>query len=255
MITGILLDLGGVVFVGNEPIPGAVDAVNRLRANGIAVRFITNTTRQSLRELLEKLLKLGITATADEMFMPAIAARLYMRKRNLTPHFLVHPNLLEDFAPLSQGEIGAVVVGDAGESFTYARLNEAYRLLNAGAEFLALATNRAFRDFDGELSLDAGPFVAALEYATGRKATLYGKPSAAFLQEALASIGYAAHEVAMIGDDVEADVAGAMAVGLAGILVQTGKYAAGDEMKIEPPPTAVVADLSEAARWILGQRR
>jgi HAD superfamily hydrolase (TIGR01458 family) len=254
MITGVLLDLGGVVFVGDEPIPGALDAIGRLRSNGIAVRFITNTTRLSLPQLLEKLRGLGVAATAEELFMPAIAARRYMRERNLTPHLLVHPNLIEDFAPLSRG-IGAVVVGDAGESFTYANLNSAYRLLNAGAEFLALANNRSFRDFDGELSLDAGPFVTALEYATSRTATLLGKPSARFFREALASMGRSALEVAMIGDDVEADVAGAMAIGLAGILVRTGKYAAGDELKIRPPPTGVVADLSAAASWVLAQSR
>jgi ribonucleotide monophosphatase NagD (HAD superfamily) len=86
MIAGVLLDLGGVVFVGNEPIPGAVNAVSRLRASGIAIRFITNTTRQSLRELLQKMHTLGIAATADEIFMPAIAARRYLKERNLTPH-------------------------------------------------------------------------------------------------------------------------------------------------------------------------
>jgi HAD superfamily hydrolase (TIGR01458 family) len=255
MIAGVLLDLGGVVFVGNEPIPGAVNAVSRLRASGIAIRFITNTTRQSLRELLEKLHALGIAATADEMFMPAIAARRYLKERNLTPHLLVHPNLIEDFAPLSQEEGQAVVVGDAGECFAYASLNTAYRLLNAGAEFLALARNRSFRDSDGQLSLDAGPFVAALEYATGRTATLLGKPSAEFFREALASMGRTAREVAMVGDDVESDIAGAMSVGLSGILVRTGKCVTWDEMKVEPPPTAVVSDLSDAVNWILGQGR
>jgi ribonucleotide monophosphatase NagD (HAD superfamily) len=67
MITGMLLDLGGVVFVGDEPIPGAVEAVNRLLASGIAVRFITNTTRQPLRESLEKMQKLGVPARPDEI--------------------------------------------------------------------------------------------------------------------------------------------------------------------------------------------
>src|SRR5258708_28435265 len=133
--------------------------------------------------------------------MRAIAARRYMRERNLTPHLLVHPNLIAEFAPVPQGPIGAVVVGDAGDSFTYANLNIAYRLLNAGAEFLALAANRSFRDPDGGLSLDAGPFVAALEFATGRAPTVLGKPSATFFREALASMGRPAGEVAMIGDD------------------------------------------------------
>jgi HAD superfamily hydrolase (TIGR01458 family) len=254
MITGMLLDLGGVVFVGDEPIPGAVDAVNRLRANGIAVRFITNTTRQPLRELLEKMQKLGVPVRPDEIFMPAVAARRYLKERNITP-YLVHPKLVEDFESVPGGTPGAVVVGDASENFSYDNLNTAYRVLNSGAEFLALACNRSFRDNDGKLSLDAGPFVAALEYATGRPAIVFGKPSEAFFRESLTSIDQTADKVVMVGDDVEADIGASMALGLSGILVRTGKYQTGDEMKIEPQPTAIVADLSEAVSWVLAQDR
>jgi HAD superfamily hydrolase (TIGR01458 family) len=249
----MLLDLEGVVFVGDEPIPGAVDAINNLRVNGIMVRFITNTTRQPLRELVEKMRSLGVAATPDEIFMPAIAARHYLAQHNLTPYLLVHPSLVEDFAQLRDGTPNAVVVGDAGENFSYASLNHAFRALKGGAEFLALACNRSFRDKDGELSLDAGPFVAALEFATGRKATVFGKPAKFFFQAALLNIGCTSDEVVMVGDDVEADVEAAMALGLRGILVRTGKYEAGDEIKIEPIPTAVVADLSEAVTWVVGQ--
>src|SRR5581483_11437238 len=173
MISGVLLDLGGVVFVRDDPIPGSVEAVNKLRRSGIAVRFITNTTRQSLRDLTQLLRKLGVETTPDEIFMPAIAAQRYLKQRNMTPHLLVHPNLVEDFHPLRKERDDAVVVGDAGDGFSYAALNQAFRLLKRGAEFLALARNPSFRDKDGELSLDAGPFVAALEFATGRVATVF----------------------------------------------------------------------------------
>jgi HAD superfamily hydrolase (TIGR01458 family) len=253
MITGVLLDLGGVVFVGDEPIPGAIDALYELRASGIVVRFLTNTTRQPHREMLEKLHKLGVKAAPEELFMPASAARHFLRQHNLTPLLLVHPRLVEDFDAVPAGKVNAVVVGDAAENFTYATLNRAYRALSQGAELLALARNRGFRDENGELSLDAGPFVAALEYATGHEAIVLGKPSATFFREAIASIGRPQNQIVMIGDDVEADVAAAMEVGLSGILVQSGKYVAGDEKKIEPPPTAVVSDLSEAVSWVLAR--
>jgi HAD superfamily hydrolase (TIGR01458 family) len=199
MITGVLLDLGGVVFVGDEPIPGAIDALSELRASGIAVRFLTNTTRQPLREMLEKLHELGIRAAPEELFMPASAAQRFLRQHNLTPLLLVHPRLMEDFDAVPAGKVNAVVVGDAAENFTYAKLNLAYRVLSQGAEFLALARNRGFRDEDGDLSLDAGPFVAALEYATGRDATVLGKPSATFFREAIASIGRPQNQIVMIG--------------------------------------------------------
>lgn len=251
MIKSVLLDLGGVVFVGDEALPGAVDAIARLRANGVDLRFVTNTTQKPLRALLGKLQKLGIDAAEDEVFMPGIAARRYLADHGLRAMLLVHPGLREDFERPAEGKADAVVIGDAGTSFSYASLNAAFRQLDAGAEFLALAANRTFRDGDGQLSLDAGPFVAALEFATGRSATVLGKPSRAFFEAALASLGQPADESVMVGDDVESDVAGAMSAGLAGLLVRTGKYKDGDESTIDPRPTAVVADLGEAVDWVL----
>ena len=250
-IRGVLLDLGGVVFVGNAALPGAVDAVARIRKAGIAIRGITNTTRQSRRSLLDKLRSMGLTMEPDELFMPAIAARRYLEVHGMSPQLLIHPALEEDFAgfPATEGP-KAIVVGDAGTGFTYERLNAAFRALDPQAAFLALARNRSFRDADGLLSLDAGPFVAALEYAAGRAATVLGKPSADFFAAAIDSLGCDAADAVMIGDDVEADIAGAQAAGIRGVLVQTGKYQPNDETRIAPVPAAVVADLPAAADWI-----
>lgn len=251
-IRGVLLDLGGVAYVGDETLPGAVDAVARLRGAGLAVCFITNTTRTPRRAFLDKIRRLGLSVEADELFMPAIAARRLLEARGLCPLLLVHPALVEDFAGLPAAGPPAVVVGDAAGGFTYEALNAAFRLLvEEQAEFLALARNRSFKDDDNRLSLDAGPFVAALEYATGRAAAVFGKPSAEFFGAARESLGCIAAEAVMVGDDVEADIAGALAAGIAGVLVRTGKYCAGDEDRIDPPPGAVVADLAEAADWIL----
>ncbi len=186
--------------------------------------------------------------------MPAIAARRHLEAQGLAPHLLVHPALEEDFAGLPGGAAKAVVVGDAAEGFTYPALNAAFRAIQGGAAFLALARNRSFQDDDQELSLDAGPFVAALEYATGRGATVLGKPSEDFFRAAVDSLGCDAEEAVMVGDDVESDVAGAMAAGLAGILVRTGKYRPGDEGRIAPPPSALCDDLAGAATWILANR-
>jgi HAD superfamily hydrolase (TIGR01458 family) len=116
-----------------------------------------------------------------------------------------------------------VVVGDLASGFDYATLNRAFQAVLGGAEILALQKDR-FWKARGELVLDAGPFVVALEYATGRKARLIGKPSRDFFRVALEGLGVPAEQVAMIGDDVENDVRGAQEAGLMGILVQTGKY-------------------------------
>jgi HAD superfamily hydrolase (TIGR01458 family) len=191
MFKGVLLDLGGVVFTGDAPLPGATMAIARLRAAGLALRFVTNITRQPRRSVLEQLRGMGITVEDSEVLTPAIAVRAHLLAQGLTPHLLLHPALLEDFAGLGTAQPDAVVVGDAGEAFSYAALNAAFRVLGTGAAFLALARNRTFRDSDGSLSLDAGPFVAALEYATGRQAIVFGKPAPAYFLAALDGTGCA----------------------------------------------------------------
>lgn len=250
-LRGVLVDLGGVVFVGDRLLPGAEVAVGRLRAAGLPLRFLTNTTRRSVRRLVADLAGIGFEVAPEEVLTPAQLARAHLLEHGLTPHLLVHPGLEEEFADLPPGAGEAVIVGDAGDRFTYAALNAAYRRLEAGAEFLALAENRNFRDSDDALSLDAGPFVRALEYASRRRATVLGKPARAFFERAVEALGCAPDEVAMIGDDAEADVGGALAAGLAGILVRTGKYRDGDEDALDPAPSHLADDLAAATDWVL----
>jgi HAD superfamily hydrolase (TIGR01458 family) len=251
MLKAVLLDLGGVVYVGRDPLKGAIDGIERMRSRGLALRFLTNTTRSSKRMILDKLRSMGLTIAPEELFVPSSAVRQHLEAKGLIPHLLVHPNLLEDFEGLPEGTPNAVVIGDAGEGFTYQALNQAFRILTTGAEFLALAKNRSFRDEDNQLSLDAGAFVTALEYSSGTEATVFGKPSKAFFHAALESVGCTPDEAVMVGDDVESDVGGAMAAGIDGLLVQTGKYRPGDESAITPAPTAVVTNLANAADWVL----
>jgi len=244
----LLLDLGGVFYQGDHLIPGALEALARLRASGPALRFVTNTTRQSRAALQRELAGRGIAIAEDELLTPAAAARDLLLARGLRPLLLIHPGLAPDFAGLDTAEPDAVVVGDAGEHFSYAGLNRAFRLLHAGAPLLALGRNRYFQDRDG-LSLDAGPFVAALEYAAGVRAELLGKPAPALFAAALRATGCPPAAAAMIGDDVEADVNGALAAGLRGVLVRTGKYRPGDEAQLAPGG-ALADDIGAAARLL-----
>ncbi len=252
-VKGLLLDIDGVICTGVSPLPGSVEAVRRIRAFGVPLRLVTNTTRRPRRRIVEDLASIGLAIDVADVFTPAIAARDLLARQELTPFLVTHPDLGEDFAGLRSGRgAEAVVLGDADGFFTYDLMNEAYRKLVHGAEFLALARNRNFQDRDGELSLDAGPFVAALEFASGRTAAVLGKPSPAFFRRAVESLGLAAEEVAMIGDDAEADVGGAMAAGLKGVLVRTGKYRAGHEARLETAPTAIVDGLKAAFELLFG---
>jgi HAD superfamily hydrolase (TIGR01458 family) len=253
-ISGVLLDLGGVIYIGSTPIDGALAAVERLRDARLPLRFITNTTRRSKRQVMADLCQMGLCVSNDELLTPALLARAYLEKHALSPFLVVHPELVEDFAGLPSDRTEAVVVGDAGEYFTYDRLNRAYRKMTEGAALLALAKNRNFKDADGELSLDAGPFVAALEFAANKKAVLFGKPSPDFFGTAVDDLGCCASNVVMVGDDAEADVEGAISAGLRGILVRTGKYRPGDESKLRSAPDYVAENLREATQWILALR-
>jgi len=253
MVKAVLLDLSGMIYEGDSAIPGAAEAVDRLRSARLPLRFLTNSTRAPRRVLLSRLSRLGVELAPGELFTPASAACARLARDGLVPHLLIHPNLAEDFAgvPTERPET-AVVVGDAGRHFTYDRLNAAFRVLAGGAAFLALAANRSFRDADGGLSMDAGAFVAALEYASGATAEVLGKPAPGFFAAALADMGVAARDAAMIGDDAEADVAGALSAGLGrAILVQTGKYRAGDERRFDPRPSHVAPDLPDAVGRLL----
>lgn len=252
MIRGVLLDMSGVLYVGDKALPGAVAALERLRGAGLPLRFVTNTTTKPKRRLVELMAGMGFAVTPEEIFTPVAAARAWMAAEGRRPHLLIHPALAEDFEGCAEAGPSAVVVGDAGRGFTYDALNTAFRELVDGAPMLALAQNRAFMDADGTLSLDAGAFVKALEYASGTAPILLGKPAPGFFAAAAESMGLALADVAMVGDDAEADVAGALSAGVGmGALVRTGKYREGDEAGFDPRPTAVVADLTEAAERIL----
>lgn len=243
-LRAVLLDLGGVFYEGARLMPGAPEALARLRASGLPLRFVTNTTRQSRASLLRELAGRGLPIAEDELLTPATAARAALLARGLRPLLLIHPDLAPDFAGFDTAEPNAVVVGDAGDHFRYATLNQAFRILHGGAPLLALGRNRYFQDTGG-LSLDAGPFVAALEYAAGVEAELLGKPAPAIFGAALDAAGCAAADAVMIGDDVESDVNGAIAAGLRGILVKTGKYRPGDESRLKPTGV-VVEDITAA---------
>ncbi len=254
MIRGVLLDLAGVVYEGDHLLPGAIDAVARLHASGLPLRFVTNTTTRTKAALLDRLTGFGLEIGHEELFTPGQAARAWLAENDASPHLLVHPNLASEFADIPQRGKRAVVVGDAGKGFTYEAMNGAFREAVDGATLLALAKNRTFKDDDGRLSLDAGAFVAALEYSSGQEAIVLGKPSPHFYAAALKSMGCAASDTVMVGDDAETDVAGALKAGLGrAVLVRTGKYRDGDETRYDPRPTVTLDALPAATAWIFEQ--
>jgi HAD superfamily hydrolase (TIGR01458 family) len=221
-----MVDLDGTVSEVGEAIPGAVDALRRLRDEGLPLRFVTNTTCRPRREVLGRLRGLGVEASEDELFTTATAASAWLAARGVRRiAAYVAESTLEDFAGFSLDDEApeVVVVGDLGRDWTPDLLNKAFRQLLDGAELLALQKGRYWISDEG-LVLDAGPWVSALEYAASTTATVVGKPSREFFEAATASMGLSIDQVAMVGDDIFNDVDGAQKAGAKGILVRTGKF-------------------------------
>ncbi len=253
---GVLLDLDGVVYVGDEPVPGAAGAVDWLAREGVPLRYLTNTTSRPRRALVDKLTGMGITATADQILTPAVAAVAWLRRHDVEHPALFVPDVTAtEFAELdplpvgAEDGAGAVVVGDLGKRWDFATLNRAFRLLmsNAGTPLVALGLTRYWRAEDG-LRLDAGAFVRALEYASGRTAVVLGKPDPAFYGTAVDDLGLEPDQVVMVGDDVRSDVEGAQRAGLTGVLVRTGKFSPTD-LDGDVSPDAVLDSIADLPRW------
>ena len=227
-IKGLLIDLDGVIYIGDKAIPGAWEALEYLRQKKYRFRFVSNTTRKSRRAISWHLSAMGFDIPESYIFTPPVAASRYMQDAGKSrAYLLVTGDVDRDFTPVAGGDLPAavdyVIIGDAGDRLTYDSLNRAFRYLMDGAELIALEKDRYWMASDG-LSLSAGPFVSALEFATGKTAVVMGKPSPSFFDLALRDMGLTPGEAVMIGDDVLTDIGGAHVIGMDGILVRTGKF-------------------------------
>lgn len=233
--SAFLLDLDGTLYSADGPIPGAPEALGRLRNRGIPFRLVTNTTSRSRSLVVQRLRDYGFEVSDQEVFTATLAAAQVARDagyQRVAP-FLPKPSLVDlSGLQLLGGTSGrpaddvpeAVMVGDLGEGWSYRLMQEAFEYLMSGAALIALSRDRYFRQ-GARLALDAGAFVAGLEFAVGTRALVAGKPSATFYAAALRSmVGATPVTSAMVGDDLWSDVEGAQRAGMQGWLVRTGKY-------------------------------
>jgi len=191
---------------------------------------------------------MGFAIPEKDIFTPPVAALAYLKNTGKQHvYLLVTSDVERDFGQIgvnsSQEQIDCVVIGDAGDRINYFSLNAAFRHLMKGAELIALEKDRYWMASDG-LSLSAGPFVDALEFATGTSATIIGKPSRAFFNSALQDMGLQPDQVAMIGDDIRSDIGGAHKMGMKSVLVRTGKYRKDALNNSEIKPTYIIESLA-----------
>lgn len=247
MIKGLLIDLDGVMYNDTRPIPGAAETIDYLQQREIPFRFITNTTMKSKETLARKLNSMGIHTDAQHIFSAASAAAEYLRKQSENKSLLL---LQEDAKreyngiPQDDHDVDFVVVGDMGDDFSIPLLNRAFNCLMQGARLIALQKNRFWLSDQG-YRMDAGAFVALLEYAADTKAILIGKPSAQFYELALSALGCTAPETLMVGDDMESDIAGAKKMGIQTCLVKTGKFREVDLQKSPVKPDWMIVSIAQ----------
>jgi len=247
-----VIDLDGTLYFCGETIPGAAAAVRRLKAAGIPICFATNTTRRPRSALVERLGKMGITIEPSELHTAPVAAASWLAANGARRvSLLLSEATFEEFGEFAvdHDTPDHVVVGDLAEGWTFEVLNRAFRALNSGARLVAIQKNRSW-DAGNGLQLDAGPFIAALEYATGQEALLVGKPSAPFFKTAARALGVATDRVAVVGDGVATDVVGGQGVGCLGVAVRTGTFRDAHLEELDRPPDAILDSIADLPAWM-----
>jgi HAD superfamily hydrolase (TIGR01458 family) len=254
-MAAILLDVDGVLHVSGHPIPGAASAVNRLRADGHRLRFVTNNTTRSRAVLAGELRAMKVELDDEELqTTPRAAAGALAGRRVLA---LTMPAIIEDLEGVQLvGESAEVVlIGGADEGpetnnvFSYMNLARAFAELDAGADLYCLHKNPWWQTSRGPL-LDSGAFVAGLEYAAGIEATVLGKPSPTYFLAALEAVDADPELTWMVGDDVETDIGGAQKHGMKTALVRTGKFRPDAVERSGIMPDAILSSVADLPEWL-----
>ncbi len=246
----VVLDLDGCVWVGEVPTPGAPEAVAELRAAGKRLIFLTNNSRRSPEEYVRKLWSVGIQASLEEVVTGGAAIQHFLAGREGARAYVIgSPAVFRHVAEAGHRIVNAsgeateaeLVVLAGHDEFDYGELRDAIRAVLGGAELVAVDRDRTFPRADGVWP-GTGAIVAAVEYATERTALAVGKPEPQIFRTALDRLGDG--RVLVIGDRIDADLAGAAGVGLDGALVLTGVSSAAQARAArDPAPVAVATDL------------
>jgi HAD superfamily hydrolase (TIGR01458 family) len=256
-IKGFLIDIDGVLYIGNERIPGAIKAVNYLRINDIPFLLVTNTTRKSRYSLQSYLHNMGFTIEIDQIYSTTFAARQWLLAHNISSVYLFLRGdgyrEFKDFR-VTANNPEYIVMGDLGEDITYNKLNHAFQLIMGGTKMLALQKNRYWKS-GSDFVIDAGAIVAALEYATHKRAIVVGKPQKDFFKHAIKKISLPVSNIAVIGDDLESDILGGKRTGLFTIAVQTGKFSKEALQQAKVKPDLLMESIADLPNWIEESQR
>jgi len=220
--TPLLIDFDGVLKIGNDPAPDAEIFLKYITANKIPAIILSNSTLYSGTQVKEFLTENGV-----DFNIPCIttidASLEYIKNNNLAVKSFCNDSVKHFFQAYESDKPDIVLIGDLGNKWNYDILNEIFRYVQDGAGIVAMQKNKFWKPA-GELCLDAGAFIAAIEYASGKKSLLIGKPSPLYFEAALKIISCNLKTgFIMLGDDIDNDIEAAQKLNGKGLLIYTGK--------------------------------
>jgi phosphoglycolate/pyridoxal phosphate phosphatase family enzyme len=260
---GLIVDLDGVVWVGETAVPGSVAAIAELRTRGVRLLFVTNDPRGSRAEYAARLSKLGVPVDEAEIVTSGSALASFVREREgarTTAFVIGSPSLRAELAQASlelltgaAARAAKIVVVGGHDGFDYEELRIAAQAVRSGARLYAAGRDATFPMPDGPWP-GTGSIVAAVEVAGGTTAVAVGKPEP-FIFEIARSLLAGCRRVAIVGDNLAADIAGGKRAGLTTILVLTGTSRREDIGSAEVPPDVVLPDLAALTATGTGRAR
>ena len=223
---GFICDMDGVIYLGNQLLPGVAEFVNWLNENDKRFLFLTNSSERSPKELRQKLQRMGLDIDEEHFYTSALATAAFLKKQapGCTAFVIGAPGLLNALydvgVTMNDVDPDYVIVGETA-SYNYEVITKAVRLVLNGARLIA--TNS---DLTGPTEFGIAPacrsLVAPIELATGKKAYFMGKPNPLMMRTGLQLLGVHSEEAAMVGDRMDTDVIAGMESGLATVLVLSG---------------------------------
>ena len=225
-IKTILFDLDGVLYIGDNPVPGAVEVIEELRTSGFGLRFITNTSTKLPQEIIRKLTNFGFNVSSEELFTPLRSARDYLISVSLSRMYpVINSEILPYFKEfiIDQENPEFILIGDIGDKWNYQLMNKIFNFTMNGAKLIALHQGKFYNSGTGNV-LDIGAFISGIEYSANVRAAVFGKPDLNFFNSAVATTKCDKGEILMVGDDLDNDIAGAQKSGYKTVLTKTGKF-------------------------------
>jgi len=246
-IQALLIDLEGVLYSDDKLISGSDKVLQDLRKKGLKLRFLTNTTTIPRNKILNKLTNYGFDIEEEEIFTPVTATKKFLEEKNIKEVFLVtSKELLSEFNnyELTNKNPKAIIMGDIYKEFNWDILDKIFKLIHKHDSHLISLHQNKYCIRENEISLDLGPFVKAIEYASNKNAVLMGKPNINFFDLVIKDLDAQHENIVMIGDDIKSDIEGGYQAGLKTIQVKTGKYQSSDD-KNSLQPDARIKNINE----------